>query len=109
MRFLTWPAEIANREAKESLATQVASLLKDGDVVGAGSGSTSFLAIQAIGERMKRENLRCTAIPTSVEAELACVSCGIPVTTLLAATPNWSFDGADEVDPVKNLIKGRGG
>jgi len=106
---LTWPGEISNRAAKEKVAAEIAKLLKDGDVVGVGSGSTSLLAIQAIGERLKREHLRCSAIPTSVEAELSCIACGIPVTALAAARPDWSFDGADEVDPAKNLIKGRGG
>src|SRR6185436_13353249 len=88
--------EISNRAAKEKLAAQLAQTLKDGDIVGAGSGSTSLLTIQAIGERMRRDHLRCTAIPTSIEAELACIAAGIPVTTLLAARPDWSFDGADE-------------
>jgi ribose 5-phosphate isomerase A len=98
-----------HRAAKEKLAAEVARQLQGGDIIGAGSGSTSLLTIQAIGERMKRDRLRCTAIPTSIEAELACIDAGIPVTTLLAARPDWSFDGADEVDPAKNLIKGRGG
>jgi ribose 5-phosphate isomerase A len=101
--------EVANRAAKEKLASEIALQLMDGDIIGAGSGSTSLLTIQAIGARMRRDRLRCTAIPTSVEAELACIDAAIPVTTLLAARPNWSFDGADEVDPGKNLIKGRGG
>src|SRR5262245_43487720 len=101
--------DVSNRQAKEKLAAEMARQLKDGDVVGAGSGSTSLLTIAAIGERMKRDGIRCIAIPTSIEAELACVAAGIPVTTLLAARPDWSFDGADEVDPGKNLIKGRGG
>jgi len=107
--YLNWSGEISNRPAKEKLAAEIAAKLKDGDVVGVGSGSTSFLAVQAIGERVKRENIRCGAIPTSAEAELACIACGIPVTSLVAARPDWSFDGADEVDPGKNLIKGRGG
>jgi ribose 5-phosphate isomerase A len=107
--YLNWPGEISNRPAKEKLATEIAKLLMDGDVVGVGSGSTSLLAIQAIGERLQREKIHCIAIPTSVEAELACVACGIPVTALAVARPDWSFDGADEVDPAKNLIKGRGG
>jgi ribose 5-phosphate isomerase A len=101
--------DVANRAAKEKLAAAVAQQLKDGDVVGAGSGSTSLLTIQAIGERMKRDGIRCTAIPSSIEAELACIASGIPVTTLLTVRPDWSFDGADEVDPAKNLLKGRGG
>ena len=84
--------DVANRGVKEKLAAEIARQLKDGQVVGAGSGSTSLLTIRAIGERMKREGIRCTAIPTSVEAELACVENGIPVTTLLSARPDWSFD-----------------
>jgi len=101
--------ETANRQAKEKLAAEMARQLKNGDVVGAGSGSTSLLTIAAIGQRVKRDGIQCVAIPTSIEAELACIAAGIPVTTLLAAHPDWSFDGADEVDPEKNLIKGRGG
>jgi len=40
---------------------------------------------------------------------LACAANGIPVTSLLEQQPDWYFDGADEVDPAHNLIKGRGG
>ncbi|GAE29706.1 ribose 5-phosphate isomerase A [Halalkalibacter hemicellulosilyticusJCM 9152] len=40
---------------------------------------------------------------------MACSTLGLPTTTLLNARPDWSFDGADEVDPKKSLIKGRGG
>jgi ribose 5-phosphate isomerase A len=101
--------DVANRAAKQKLASDIAAQLKDGDIVGAGSGSTSLLTIQAIGARLKHDRIRCTAIPTSVEAEIACIDAGIPVTTLLAVKLDWSFDGADEVDPGKNLIKGRGG
>jgi len=107
--YLKWSGEISNRPAKDKLAAEIAGMVKDGDVIGVGSGSTSFLAVQAIGERIQREKLHCVAIPTSAEAELACVACGLPVTSLVAARPNWSFDGADEVDPGRNLIKGRGG
>ena len=109
---MQWDSQVGdtpNRAAKEKLAAEIAANLKDGEVVGAGSGSTSLLTIKAIGERMKRDRIRCTAIPTSIEAELACIANGIPVTSLASARPAWSFDGADEVDPRRNLIKGRGG
>jgi ribose 5-phosphate isomerase A len=109
MRWESQPADTANRAAKEKLAAGIAQKVKDGDVIGAGSGSTSLLAIAAIGARLKREHLRCTAIATSIEAELACIASGIPMASLVAARPDWSFDGADEVDPGRNLIKGRGG
>ena len=104
-----WPGAIDNLEAKQRVAAQVAATLKDGDVFGAGSGSTSYITILALGERAKRDRLRCMAIPTSHEIMLACISAGITVTSLWEHLPAWCFDGADEVDPANNMIKGRGG
>lgn len=106
---LQWAREISNKEQKEAVARKVAERVKNGDVIGVGSGSTSFLALQAISEKVKNENLNVLAIPTSHEVSLTCSILGIPTSTLLNARPDWSFDGADEVDPHKNLIKGRGG
>ncbi len=106
---LEWSGEITNREQKEQVASRIASRVKDGDVIGVGSGSTSFLAIQAIGRRVLAEKLSVVGIPTSAEVALACTVLGIPTTTLLNKKPDWCFDGADEVDPNNNLIKGRGG
>jgi ribose 5-phosphate isomerase A len=106
---LRWAGEISNREQKEAVARKIAERVKDGDVIGVGSGSTSFLALQAISEKVKSEKLNVMAIPTSHEVSLTCSILGIPTSTLLNARPDWAFDGADEVDPQKNLIKGRGG
>jgi len=106
---LQWSSEISNKEEKEQVAQKVAERVTDGDVIGVGSGSTSFLALQAIGEKVKEENLNVLAIPTSHEVSITCSILGIETTTLLNAKPDWAFDGADEVDPKKNLIKGRGG
>lgn len=106
---LKWTGDISNREQKEQVAIQVAEHVKDGQVIGVGSGSTSFLAIQAIANKVKKENLTVTAIPTSVEVALSCARAGISTTTLAQARPDWGFDGADEVDSEFNLIKGRGG
>ena len=55
---LEWNGEINNLEEKHKIADKIALLAKDGDVIGVGSGSTSFLAIQAIAKRMKEENLK---------------------------------------------------
>ncbi|MDP9196764.1 MAG: ribose 5-phosphate isomerase A [Pseudomonadota bacterium] len=96
-------------QQKEKIARQMAERVRSGDVIGVGSGSTSLLALQAIAARMKQEKLACTAIPTSHEIALACADLGVPVTSLMSRVPDWGFDGADEVDPAKNLIKGRGG
>ena len=105
---LEWNGEISNKEAKERIANTIAMKAKDGDVIGVGSGSTSFLAIQAIAKRMKEENLKIKAIPTSKELNMVCNFLGIPTTTLISEKPDWCFDGADEVDPNGWLVKGRG-
>ncbi len=105
----SWPVAISNRAAKEVLGRQMAGKVEDGQVIGVGSGSTAYLAVLAIGERVRRERLRATVICTSPELTLACAAAGLQVVSLLQARPDWAFDGADEVDPGRNLIKGRGG
>lgn len=100
---------IKNKEEKEKVAHKIAEKVKDGDVIGFGSGSTSYLTICAIAERIKKEKIEITAIATSYEIELLCHYFNIPTTTLLDKKPDWSFDGADEVNSDKWLIKGRGG
>jgi ribose 5-phosphate isomerase A len=106
---LQWSGPISNVEAKREVAARIADQVKDGDVIGFGSGSTSFLAIQAIAETLQRKRISCTAIPTSTEVALTCMSLSIPTESLVNVKPDWGFDGADEVDPECNLIKGRGG
>ena len=104
-----WTGPISNRDAKEAVALRLAEFVRDGEVIGVGSGSTSYMAIQAIAVRVKREGLRIATICTSHEVALACAAAGLSVTTLLQQRPDWTFDGADEVDPDRSLIKGRGG
>lgn len=104
-----WPDSIQNRESKEKVAEQIANKVKDGDTIGVGSGSTSYLALLAIAQKIKTEALSVSAIPTSIEIALTCISLGIPVVSLQENRPDWYFDGADEVDPNNHLIKGRGG
>ena len=105
---LEWNGEISNLEEKQKVAEKVAKIAKDGDIIGVGSGSTSFLAIQAIAKRIKEEDIKIKAIPTSKEIAMVCNYLKIPVITLLEAKPDWCFDGADEVTPEKWLVKGRG-
>jgi ribose 5-phosphate isomerase A len=109
IKNLSWAGTISNRAGKQKVADQIVSKIKDGDVIGVGSGSTVFLTLFAIAERMKAEKLNILAIPTSIEISMACSKLGIPLTSLYEHKPNWCFDGADEVDPDKSLIKGRGG
>lgn len=98
-----------NYEQKKVLAKKIASKVKNGDVIGMGSGSTSLVAIREIAKKTLAEQLHIIAIPTSQEVTVACSVLGIQVSTLAAVKPDWCFDGADEVDPESNLIKGRGG
>jgi ribose 5-phosphate isomerase A len=104
-----WTGEISNRDAKEQVARQLAAQASDGDVIGIGSGSTSFLALLALAGRVSDEGLRVRCVPTSYEISGYCTELGLDVTDLSNARPDWCFDGADEVDPQHNLIKGRGG
>ena len=106
---LQWSSEIINPAGKQRVAQQIAAMVKDGDVLGVGSGSTVYMALLAISERIKAEGLNVLAIPTSIEISMFCAKLGIPLTTLFEHTPDWLFDGADEVGPNNWLIKGRGG
>lgn len=91
------------------VARKIAALAQPGQVIGAGSGSTSYLALLELAQRNQEENLGLRMIPTSYEIQLICAQMNIPTTSLLEARPDWYYDGADEVDPRGNLIKGRGG
>ena len=106
---LEWSSEIINPAGKQKVAQQIATMVKDGDILGVGSGSTVYTALLAISERIKAEGIRVRAIPTSLEISMFCSKLGIPLTTLYEHTPDWLFDGADEVGPNNWLIKGRGG
>ncbi|MBI1328037.1 MAG: ribose 5-phosphate isomerase A [Alphaproteobacteria bacterium] len=101
--------EIKNAREKEEIAAKVASFVNDGDVIGVGSGSTAFMAIQAVAARVRGEKLNCLFVPTSRELQMACAALGLKTASILDVKPYWCFDGADEIDPAGNLLKGRGG
>lgn len=106
---IEWSQEIINYNEKLIVAKKLASHVKDGDVIGFGSGSTSFLAVQEIAKKIRNEDINITAIPTSNEIRMVCITLGIPVATINDVRPDWGFDGADEVSANGWLIKGRGG
>ena len=109
IKNLPWSDTIINREGKQKVAEKIAEKVKDGDILGVGSGSTVYLSLIAIAEKIKAEKLNIKAIPTSIEISMFCSKLGIPLTSMVEARPDWLFDGADEVDPKHSLIKGRGG
>ena len=104
-----WTGSISNEAAKREVAGVVAARAEDGEVIGIGSGSTSFLALIALADRVRSEGLGVRCVPTSHEIAGYCADLGLDTTSLVDARPDWCFDGADEVDPARNLIKGRGG
>ncbi len=100
---------MANDQEKEAAARASLQFVKDGQVVGLGTGSTAAYFIKLLGEEVKR-GLRVRGIPTSIRSLELAQSLGIPLTTFdecqeIAVT----VDGADEVDPHLRLIKGGGG
>lgn len=100
---------MANENEKEAAGRAAAKLVRDGDVVGLGTGSTAYFAVVALGERVKAE-LKIVGIPTSIQTAELARAVGIPLTTLDEHPEiDITIDGADEVDPQLNLIKGGGG
>jgi len=97
-------------KAKKNAALAAVKHVKDNYVIGLGSGSTAAYAIKEIGNRIKREEIRVSAIPTSYQAFTLAVKHGIPITTLEEhPTLDLTIDGADQIDKELNLIKGMGG
>ena len=94
---------------KEIVAKVFAERVSDGDCIGIGSGSTVELAVKAIGERIKSEGIKISGIPTSHYISLVAQESGIEILSAISRTKiSWAFDGADEVDPQLNMIKGGG-
>lgn len=91
------------------LAERALSLIPDGAVVGLGTGHAATAFIHALADRV-RGGFRGTGIPTSEESERLARQLGIPLATLDDVQEiDVDVDGADEVDPAGNLIKGYGG
>lgn len=94
---------------KRAAAGRAVTLVDDGMVLGLGTGSTVAHVLAALAERVQA-GLRVVGIPSSRVTETAAARLGIPLTTL-AEHPvlDLTIDGADEVDPALDLIKGGGG
>ena len=100
------PVKLMKQEVGNAAAVRVQS----GSIVGLGTGSTTAYTIQFLGERLKSGELKdIKGVPTSFQAEVLAKQYGIPLTTLDEIDHiDIAIDGADEVDPQKNLIKGGG-
>ena len=94
--------------AKCAAGERAAEMVRDGMVVGLGTGSTVYFTIERLGERVQ-DGLQICGIPTSFQTAIRAKKAGIRLTTL-DDNPviDIAIDGADEVDPGLRLIKGRG-
>jgi ribose 5-phosphate isomerase A len=95
---------------KQQAASRALAYVRSGMILGLGTGSTTTYFVEMLGERLQRGELRDIAgLPTSERTAARARAVGIPLTTL-ADHPrlDLAVDGADEVDPALNLIKGLG-
>lgn len=93
---------------KKNTGYEAAKEVLDGQVVGLGTGSTTHYFIEKLGMRIEEEGLDIMGIPTSYQSFFLAKDWNIPVTTLEEHDVDIAVDGADEVDPALNLIKGGG-
>ena len=97
-------------EAKKRVALKAVKHVKNGFIVGLGSGSTAAYVIEEIGRLIRQDGLRVFGVPSSSQAMLLAVGSGIPLTTLDEhPVLDLAIDGADEVNKKLDMIKGGGG
>src|SRR5690242_12621588 len=96
-------------DLKRQAAARALDEVRDGMRLGLGTGSTARHFVDLLGEKV-RAGMRVVGVPTSEATRIQAESCGIPLTTLDRIDRlDLTVDGADEVDPALNLIKGGGG
>lgn len=95
--------------SKQAAALKATEYIRDGMIVGLGTGSTAYWAIQDIGKKVKN-GMVIQAVATSVQSENLATELGIPLIDIsMTDSIDITIDGADEVDDEWNLIKGGGG
>ena len=94
---------------KRQAAARALEHVQNGMKLGLGTGSTAKHFVELLGQRV-RAGLNVVGVPTSEATRADAVRCGIPLTTLEDIDRlDLTVDGADEIDPLLNLIKGGGG
>ena len=95
---------------KEQVGIKAAEFVTDGMIVGLGTGSTAYYFVAELGRRIKEEGLKITAVTTSSVTYEQAEGLGIPLKAIDdVEVVDLTIDGADEVDPALNGIKGGGG
>uniref|UniRef100_A0A7N0VGF4 ribose-5-phosphate isomerase n=1 Tax=Kalanchoe fedtschenkoi TaxID=63787 RepID=A0A7N0VGF4_KALFE len=105
------PAALSQDELKKIAAYKAVEYVESGMVLGLGTGSTAKHAVAKIGELLRQGKLKnIVGVPTSKMTHEQALSAGIPLSDLdQHPVLDLAIDGADEVDPHLNLVKGRGG
>lgn len=95
---------------KKAAAAAAVDLVPSDSVLGLGSGSTFAFFLELLGERVRAGQLRIIGVPTSYQTRLLARQYGIPIRDPIDIDHvDVTIDGADEIDPAGNLIKGAGG
>ena len=92
-------SEDTSNQGKALVGKKVAELVKDGQIVGVGTGSTVAAALDAISARVKKEKLNVSFVPTSYQSTWQLEQLGLHTLDFAGDWKiDWSFDGADAVD-----------
>ncbi len=101
---------MGTEELKRAAAEASLKYVKDGMVLGLGTGSTARHVLEGLARRIAGEGLHVKGVPSSLATAEAAMLLGIPLTSLeVHPVLDLAIDGADEVDPRLDLIKGGGG
>lgn len=96
--------------AKEAAGRAAAELVRDGMVVGLGTGSTVHFTLERLAQRVRDEGLALRCVPTSLDTERKARALGLPQVALdEIESIDLTIDGADEIDARFDMIKGGGG
>jgi ribose 5-phosphate isomerase A len=93
---------------KQAAAERALELVKPGSIVGLGTGSTARYFIEGLAGKV-RKGLQIQAVVTSLESRAQAEAGGLPITERIDGALDLAVDGADEIDPAVNCVKGRGG
>ncbi len=93
---------------KQAAAERALELIRPGTIIGLGTGSTARYFIEALARKV-RNGLKIEAVVTSAESRRPAEAGGIPLTDRVDGSLDLAVDGADEIDPAVNCVKGRGG
>lgn len=96
-------------KGKTLVGKKIAELVQNGQIIGVGTGSTVAAALDAISERVKKDKLNVSFVPTSYQSTWQLEQLGLQSLDFAGDWKiDWGFDGADAVDSVGNIVKGKG-